>query len=84
MLRVVRLGPAVCWEEDMMPGLGLCFRRISGCSVCGVKSDRVCADKLYITIYIYIYIHIYIYIYIYRHIYIHIYIYIYTYIYIDR
>ena len=22
-LRVVRLGPAVCWEEDMMPGLGL-------------------------------------------------------------
>ena len=22
---------------------GFCFRRISGCSVCGVKSDRVCA-----------------------------------------
>ena len=40
------------------------FRRMSGCSVCGVNSDRVlCIDKLYITIYIYnIYTYIYIYI----------------------
>ena len=35
----------------MMPGLGCYFRRISGCSVCGVKIDRLFAHRKAIYIY---------------------------------
>ena len=61
--RPPRPGRMLGGRHDARSG-GFCFRRISGCSVCGVKSDRVCTDKLSLSLSIYIY-YIYIYMYVY-------------------